>query len=83
MHDFETKRSLKILHAVMDRDPPSSQTIENGVSYAPCMDGSKCTKYYSKTFSNETTIEKNRFVKYRRRDDRRKATIRGMNIDNR
>ena len=55
----------------------------NGASYAPCMDGSKCTKHYPKTFSNKTIIEENVFVKYRRRDDGRSVTIRGTNIDNR
>ena len=56
---------------------------DNVVSYAPCMDGSKCTKHYPKTFSNETIIEENEFVKNRHRENGSSITIHGTNIDTR
>jgi len=49
----------------------------------PCMEGSDCSKHYPKPFCDETRIEENGFVKYRRRDDGRRITINGKKLDNR
>jgi len=43
--------------------------------YLSCMDGSLCTKHYPKPFTNDTTIEENGFVRYRRTDDGRMVVI--------
>ena len=47
------------------------------------MDGGSCTKHYPKVLSNDTIIEENSFVRYRRRNDGRSVTIHGKSIDNR
>ena len=51
--------------------------------YLSCMDGSLCTKCYPKPFTDDTTIEENGFVRYRRRDDGRMVVINGKHVDNR
>ena len=50
---------------------------------APCMEGSDCSKHYPKPFCDETRIEENGFVKYRRRDDGSRITVNGKELDNR
>jgi len=53
------------------------------IPQAPHMKGSDCSKHYPKSFYNETRIEENEFVKYRRRDDGRRIIINGKELDNR
>ncbi|XP_028085778.1 uncharacterized protein LOC114286752 [Camellia sinensis] len=51
---------------------------------APCMVDGKCTKHYPKKFCNETTIDDNGFVSYRRRcDEGNTININGFIVDNR
>jgi len=45
------------------------------------MDGLDCSKRYPKSLCDETCIEQNGFVKYRRRDDG-KRIINGKELDN-
>ena len=49
-------------------------------SQAPFMEGSDCNKHYPKLFCDETRIEENGFVKYRRRDDGRRITVNGKEL---
>jgi len=53
------------------------------IPQAPCMKGSDCSKHNLKSFYDETRIEENGFVKYRRRDDGRRIIINGKELDNR
>ncbi|XP_028093750.1 uncharacterized protein LOC114293828 [Camellia sinensis] len=51
---------------------------------APCMVDGKCTKHYPKKFCNETTIDDNGFVSYRRRcNEGNTININGFIVDNR
>ncbi|KAK1383672.1 hypothetical protein POM88_021407 [Heracleum sosnowskyi] len=43
----------------------------------------KCTKYFPKEFTNETTIDSNGYPVYRRRDDKRTIQLKDVSIDNR
>ena len=47
------------------------------------MEGSDCSKHYPKSVYDETRIEENGFVKYRRRGDDRRITVNGKELDNR
>ncbi|WOG83732.1 hypothetical protein DCAR_0102910 [Daucus carota subsp. sativus] len=51
----------------------------------PCMKDGKCTKYYPKEFTNETTIDSNGYPVYRRRDDKHTVHFKekDIEIDNR
>lgn len=49
----------------------------------PCMREGKCTKYFPKDFTNETTIDSNGYPIYRRRDDKRTIQLNDIMIDNR
>jgi len=75
-----------------DSDPLAFETITRhmihcpcgtDIPYASCMDDNSCIKHYPKTFCDETIIEENGFVKYRRYDDGRTITICGKNMNNR
>lgn len=48
-----------------------------------CMLDGKCTKYFAKEFTNETTIGSNGYPVYRRRDDLLTIQIKDISIDNR
>ena len=48
---------------------------------APCMEGLDCSKHYPKPFCDETSIEENGCVKYRRRDDGSRITVKGKELD--
>ena len=50
---------------------------------APCMENGKCTKNFPKPFREFTTISEDSYAVYRRRNDGRKHTIRGVEVDNR
>ncbi|KAK9280663.1 hypothetical protein L1049_014360 [Liquidambar formosana] len=50
---------------------------------APCMVNGKCSKHYPKEFCNQTTIDENGFVKYRRGVNVNKIVVNGRTIDNR
>ena len=49
------------------------------------MKDGKCTKYYPKEFTNETTIDSNGYAVYRRRDDKHTVHFKekDIEIDNR
>ncbi|WOH08718.1 hypothetical protein DCAR_0728165 [Daucus carota subsp. sativus] len=51
----------------------------------PCMKDGKCTKYYPKEFTNETTIDSNGYAVYRRRDHKHTVHFKekDIEIDNR
>ena len=51
--------------------------------HALCMEGSDCSKHYSKSFCDEISTEENGFVEYRRRDDGRRIIINRKELDNR
>ena len=50
---------------------------------APCMKNSKCSKRFPKQIKNETTIEENGLVIYRRRDTEFNVIKEGIKLDNR
>ncbi|KAL0459081.1 UNVERIFIED_CONTAM: hypothetical protein Slati_0535300 [Sesamum latifolium] len=51
---------------------------------APCMMDWKCSKHYPKMFNNQTTIDEDGFVSYRRRNNpSNTVNINGVEIDNR
>ena len=67
-----------------DDNPLAYETITKNMIHGPCgvinpylscMDGSLRTKHYPKPFTNDTTIEENGFVRYRRTDDGRMVVI--------
>lgn len=49
---------------------------------APCMKDGRCTKKFPKNFQEETTIDGNGFVLYRRRNTGRYVTKSGIRLDN-
>lgn len=49
---------------------------------SPCMKNNKCSKHFPKSFMSATTMDENGFPIYRRRDDGRKITRNGIQIDN-
>lgn len=49
---------------------------------SPCMMNGKCTKHFPKKFENETIVDENGFPSYRRRNNGRKATKNGIEVDN-
>ena len=50
---------------------------------SPCMNDGKCSKYFPKKFSEETTFDEDGYPLYRRRDDKRTIEIGGTPLDNR
>ena len=67
-----------------DADPLAYDTVIRCMLHGPCGDAypnalcmmnGKCSKHYPKKFCNETTIDKDGFVSYRRRDDPSKRVI--------
>ena len=52
------------------------------IPYTPYMKGSNCSKHYPKSLFNETSIEENGFVKYKRTDDGRRIIINEKELDN-
>ncbi|KAG5566136.1 hypothetical protein RHGRI_001911 [Rhododendron griersonianum] len=73
-------------------DPSAFETIMRCMIHGPCGDGNlsapcmvngKCSKHYPKTFSEQTTVDQNGFVIYRRRNYGKKYTVNGVEIDNR
>lgn len=48
-----------------------------------CMNNGKCTKFFPKTFSDVTTIDEAGFPNYRRRNDKRVISKKGVDCDNR
>ena len=47
------------------------------------MKDGKCSKYFPKDFTNETTIDSNGYAVYRRRDDKRTVQLKEATVDNR
>jgi len=75
-----------------DEDPLAYEIVIKHMIHGPCgvinlyllyMDGPMCIEHYPKAFTNYTTIEENGFVRYQCRDDGRKITTNGNQIDNR
>ncbi|KAG5562074.1 hypothetical protein RHGRI_004950 [Rhododendron griersonianum] len=73
-------------------DPLAFETIMRCMIHGPCGDGNlsapcmvngKCSKHYPKKFSEQTTVDQNGFVIYRRRNYGKKYTVNGIEIDNR
>ena len=50
---------------------------------ATCMIDKKCSKYFPKKFVNVTTVDGDGYPTYRRRDDGRTTTLKGIELDNR
>ena len=50
---------------------------------SPCMIDGRCSKYIPKNFFEETTIDKDGYSLYRRRDNKRTIEIGGTPLDNR
>jgi hypothetical protein len=50
---------------------------------APCMQDGQCSKGYPRPFRNETSLDKNRYPLYRRRDNGLKVLVKGVELDNR
>jgi hypothetical protein len=48
-----------------------------------CMEGNRCTKHFLKGFNSKTTIDEDRFLVYRRRDDGRHGKKGKVEVDNR
>ena len=49
---------------------------------SPCMHVDRCSKYFPKFFSDETTIDEDGYPLYKRRDDKRTIEIGGTPLDN-
>ena len=47
------------------------------------MKDGKCSKYFPKDFTNETTIDSNGYAVYRHRDDKRTVQLKEATVDNR
>ena len=50
---------------------------------APCMENSKCTKRYPRSFAEATTMDQDGYPIYRRRNNGRVYIVRGQQVDNR
>ncbi|KAI9107797.1 hypothetical protein K1719_021133 [Acacia pycnantha] len=50
---------------------------------APCMKDGKCSKYFPKKYNACTTLDENGYPTYRRRNDRRTVSRKGVHLDNR
>ena len=50
---------------------------------SPCMFNDKCTKHLPKNFYEETTIDEEGFLIYRRRNDGKTIVKNGITLDNR
>ena len=50
---------------------------------SPCMKNSECSKKFPKKFNNETTIDENGFVNYKRRNTSFYVEKQGIKLDNR
>uniref|UniRef100_A0A182PFC9 ATP-dependent DNA helicase n=1 Tax=Anopheles epiroticus TaxID=199890 RepID=A0A182PFC9_9DIPT len=50
---------------------------------SPCMKDGVCTKHYPKSFSEHTHVTENGYPGYRRRNDGRTVTVKGVALDNR
>ncbi|KAI9082966.1 hypothetical protein K1719_035109 [Acacia pycnantha] len=50
---------------------------------APCMKDGKCSKYFPKKYNACTTLDENGYPTYRRRNDGRTVSRKGVHLDNR
>ncbi|KAI9118735.1 hypothetical protein K1719_010180 [Acacia pycnantha] len=50
---------------------------------APCMKDGRCSKYFPKKFYERTMLDENGYPTYRRRNDNRTVTRKGIELDNR
>ncbi|KAI9123500.1 hypothetical protein K1719_004800 [Acacia pycnantha] len=50
---------------------------------APCMKNQKCSKYFPKKFTENTTIDEDGYPTYRRRDNGRTIKVKGIPLGNR
>lgn len=79
-----------------DDDPLGFEAVTSFMIHGPCgtvnpncacmidVNGQKrCSKFFPKEFAMQTTIDQNGYPIYKRRDDGRTVTCRGVEIDNR
>ncbi|KAI9108530.1 hypothetical protein K1719_020414 [Acacia pycnantha] len=50
---------------------------------APCMKDGRCSKYFPRKFNEHTMLDENGYPTYRRRNDNRTVTRKGIEFDNR
>ena len=60
-----------------------STNMVHACSKSRCMKDGPCTKRYPKTFNDSTTMDKNGYPDYRRRDDGKFLIKGGVRVDNR
>ncbi|XP_071715126.1 uncharacterized protein [Rutidosis leptorrhynchoides] len=75
-----------------DEDPELYQLVSELMIHGPCgeknpkqvctNDDKKCTKNFPKPFANETSVDTDGYPIYRRRDNGRKVTKQGHDLDN-
>ena len=75
-----------------DKDPVANEDVKQFMMHGPCrsakpksscMINGKCTKYFPKTFYEETIIDEEDFLEYRRRHDKKTIEKNEILLDNR
>ncbi|XP_016192896.1 uncharacterized protein LOC107633811 [Arachis ipaensis] len=74
-----------------DRDPLYYEAVEKHMmhgpcgnirKYSPCMENGKCVRHFPKKFVNNTTIDKDGYPVYKRRDNGKTISKCGVELDN-
>ncbi|KAK9740669.1 hypothetical protein RND81_03G052500 [Saponaria officinalis] len=76
------KRGLPHAHICLFLHPSDKHTDEHNYK-SPCMVDEKCSKYYPRKFTNETSISEDGYPEYHRRNNGRTGEKNGKTIDNR
>ena len=75
-----------------NQDPQLFETVKKCMVHGPCgarnpqascMENGKCTKNYPRDFTDATTMDKDGYPLYRRRNDGRVYIVRNKHVDNR
>ena len=85
--EFTDLELFETVKRCMFHGPCGSKVTPNRWESLKCCKSSAqpgvCTNNYPRVFQNETTLNDDGFPQYRRRDDGRSVTVRGVELDNR